>query len=460
MYRVRVFAITLIMAILMTSVVGYSEEMIFDYVCEFQDIEYSKNVIKNFQPEVSQINMDDVPHFFSVDNNDIPIDDYLMEQCRAHTDNILLWPNYQITVHELQNIISANPYLMIYAGGFGVREFVETGIVYDFAPFYVLNTLEEDEIAAAEIKEGVDAYANYARGITNDRVEQILLVHDKIIEDCDYDESFKQISFHSYGLIKNKNTVCQGYAEIFYLVCEELGIDAEFCRYVEDVIAENEDGTTKIEKEGHIWNYVKIDNQWYHVDLTWDDPAGRIDGKPAYHAYFLASDSSMNDHITDYDWIVSLDEQPQCNSTKYESNYLFNLGGCFTTKCINGEFIADTLFVIGKDLSLSAIFKSKTLYIDYGIINSQASDVNEGYFVVHYFFEDYEKFDVIVCEKDNEMLSLCKGYTKMPASGRYPKHSLSGTQILKSDFSQTGNLTMYTWDISTLKPLSQKVKLN
>ena len=28
----------------------------------------------------------------------------------------------------------------------------------------------------------------------------------------------------------------------------------------------------KIATENHIWNAVYIDNNWYHLDLTWDDP--------------------------------------------------------------------------------------------------------------------------------------------------------------------------------------------
>ena len=37
-----------------------------------------------------------------------------------------------------------------------------------------------------------------------------------------------------------------------------------------------ENGTVSGEAgdEQHIWNTVKLDDQWYHVDVTWDDPIG------------------------------------------------------------------------------------------------------------------------------------------------------------------------------------------
>ncbi len=390
-----------------------------------------------------------------------PIEEYLAEQFANHTKKVYV-SQYDITLSEIMIILSEHYEYMVVSGNFGFNE--KTDSVDDsnptidyIVPKYIFSSPDEDEEGRKFIKDSVKEYADYAKELTDDPVEQLLLVHDKLLKTTVYDFKDNIVSYSSYGLFKNNISVCQGYAEAMYMIAKELGIEGGFCSY-----RHRED--ERIIK-GHIWNYFKIDNQWYHLDATWNDPdscketAGLYD--TSSHEYFLASDAIIEEgHYSKDIWTTSLDEQPRCNSTKYESNYLFNLGGYFTTQYINGEFIADTLFVIGKDLSLSAIFKSKTLYIDYGIINSQASDVDEGYFVVHYFFEDYEKFNVIVCEKDNEMLSLCKVYTKIPATGRYPKHSLSGTQILKSDFSQTGDLTMYIWNISTLEPLSQKVELN
>ena len=47
------------------------------------------------------------------------------------------------------------------------------------------------------------------------------------------------------------------------------------------------------ESNGHIWNAVKIDNTWLHLDLTWDDPVD-VNGKDyLYHKYFLVSTEEM-----------------------------------------------------------------------------------------------------------------------------------------------------------------------
>ena len=47
------------------------------------------------------------------------------------------------------------------------------------------------------------------------------------------------------------------------------------------------------ESNGHIWNAVKIDNEWLHLDLTWDDPVSTEGKDYLYHKYFLVSTEEM-----------------------------------------------------------------------------------------------------------------------------------------------------------------------
>ena len=47
------------------------------------------------------------------------------------------------------------------------------------------------------------------------------------------------------------------------------------------------------EPAGHVWNAVKINNEWLHLDLTWDDPVSS-DGKDyLYHKYFLINTEEL-----------------------------------------------------------------------------------------------------------------------------------------------------------------------
>ena len=45
---------------------------------------------------------------------------------------------------------------------------------------------------------------------------------------------------------------------------------------------------------GHIWNAVKVNDEWLHLDLTWDDPVSVGDNKDyLFHTYFLVSNEAM-----------------------------------------------------------------------------------------------------------------------------------------------------------------------
>ena len=72
--------------------------------------------------------------------------------------------------------------------------------------------------------------------------------------------------------LKYQKGVCFEYALLFQALCYVFDLD---CYYV----------SGKASNAGHAWDIVKIDNQWYQVDATWDE------GKaPDSYKYFLVSD--------------------------------------------------------------------------------------------------------------------------------------------------------------------------
>ena len=63
----------------------------------------------------------------------------------------------------------------------------------------------------------------------------------------------------AYGALINKKCVCQGYAEAYKRILNEVGIDcAVIC------------GKIKGSLEHHAWNAVILEGESYHVDVTWD----------------------------------------------------------------------------------------------------------------------------------------------------------------------------------------------
>lgn len=59
--------------------------------------------------------------------------------------------------------------------------------------------------------------------------------------------------------------VCEGYARAFQVLCNELNIP---CVLVDGEAKSHADD----QPEDHMWNYVQIDDGWYAVDVTWNDP--------------------------------------------------------------------------------------------------------------------------------------------------------------------------------------------
>ncbi len=79
-----------------------------------------------------------------------------------------------------------------------------------------------------------------------------------------------------------------------------------------------------IDGGGHAWNMVKLDNEWYNLDATWDDPVsdrngvGTLGGNATVnHTYFNIPDSIFSkDHKRgDFE-----QNYPKCTATKYSYN--------------------------------------------------------------------------------------------------------------------------------------------
>ena len=100
------------------------------------------------------------------------------------------------------------------------------------------------------------------------------------------------------GGLLNNTCVCAGYAEIVRNVFACCGIDSKY------VSGQNK----KPMAAGHAWNQIKLDGQWYNLDLTWDRDS-IVDGKSTQ--YTLQSDNEF-DH-TEYD--SSNSKKNKCDST-------------------------------------------------------------------------------------------------------------------------------------------------
>ena len=66
----------------------------------------------------------------------------------------------------------------------------------------------------------------------------------------------------------------------------------------------------------HVWNLLKIDGQWYHMDVTWDDPVPDQPGIVIY-THFLMTDSELDSIGGHADWTCECSESHTCDDDNY-----------------------------------------------------------------------------------------------------------------------------------------------
>lgn len=147
----------------------------------------------------------------------------------------------------------------------------------------------ENEIK--EINNKVDSLLNEL--ITDEILEsdnldydKIKTIHDYIINNTKYDlENNKENKgYNAYGALFNHLATCNGYTDLMAIFLEKMG-------YNNYKIATTNGDEENV--EGHVWNAVKVNGEWLHLDLTWDDPVSS-DGKDyLYHKYFLINTEEL-----------------------------------------------------------------------------------------------------------------------------------------------------------------------
>ena len=161
------------------------------------------------------------------------------------------------------------------------------------------NYYNSEFLNEAEVRAAINQIENVKNSVLNklssDTYKNVKYIHDFLINNIEYDQTYNAKGTYTiYGALVGRTCVCDGYARAFKYLTNAAGIECELIQGT----ATNTNGAS----ENHAWNAAKLNNRWYYLDVTWDDPV--IVGKgyvpnSYYYRYFLKGSGTLKkDHVT------------------------------------------------------------------------------------------------------------------------------------------------------------------
>ena len=205
--------------------------------------------------------------------------------------------------NTVQNVVNNEPDLFFIDKNysFGYYKSGDQYVVSYISPIY-LYTGAELEAEMAAYNSAVNAIVADARK-ADTVVGQMLRANEYFCLNFEYDTDL--VIRKPNEFFKQGKGVCQAYTLAFKAVCDRLGVTST---------------TASSSAMNHIWNMVDVGGEWYHIDVTWNDPTP--DSKLfAHHKNFMRSDSGISS-TGHHSWSSSV----SATSTKYDSVGWLELG--------------------------------------------------------------------------------------------------------------------------------------
>lgn len=214
--------------------------------------------------------------------------------------------NYDVSISAKgfvsENEISTITYNFDYNPNYKIAKAVDTPLLFDKLDI--------------EQKEVFDILFESTKKLTDNLqtdYEKEVAIHNFITDNFQYgplDTSNVPQRAHSVtGFVFDGQGICEAYANTFYIMGKMAGLDVSIIT-----------GTTN--NVSHMWNLIKLDDEYYHVDVTSDDPAPDLPNRERYNFFNVSDDIISKTHS----WERS--EFPSCTSDKYNyytmNNYIIH----------------------------------------------------------------------------------------------------------------------------------------
>lgn len=233
----------------------------------------------------------------------------------------------------MADVINDHPELFYVSTNFNTAS--SSGRITNIYPKYAMSK-SEIESAKKVFDAGVDKAIAQVDSSMDD-LQKALVIHDYICDNSYYKEN-GDISHSAYGFFKDGKVVCAGYTLAYSYIMNKLGVP---CEYVTSM------------SMSHAWNTIKINGNWYNVDLTYDNEIRSVcpsQDRCVYgvtrHNWFMKSDKYFE---TDHSGRDTFDD---CDgvSTTYDS--------AFWDDCYTNIVVSDGYYYY---LDTNASYKSASL---------------------------------------------------------------------------------------------------
>ncbi|MCL1809693.1 MAG: hypothetical protein FWG42_08055 [Clostridiales bacterium] len=209
-------------------------------------------------------------------------------------DEVLIYVPPWKEEEYLNHISAIYAHLMGYSNGYRVVDYPGSGKISMIPTYsesfkslaYLQNpTIPVSDETKALAMRGLDIYMDKFSH-ENSEYGLVKSIHDYIADYLVYDMSGMPGTMDFDGALNTGTATCGGYSAMFQFFA---GISGLECKTVFGF------GVNAAGKSAnHAWNMVKVDGNWYNIDVTWDDPVTNTGENIIKYDYFLISDDELS----------------------------------------------------------------------------------------------------------------------------------------------------------------------
>lgn len=198
-----------------------------------------------------------------------------------------------------------------------------------------------------------------------DEITRARVIHDYVCTITEYDYMgygayTESIAHHGGSAFYFNKGVCDCYADAFTMLANEFDLEVKNVRNLV-----------------HEWNVIKIDGEWYNIDVCHDDTVDGLSGNFVFtngigKSHFLKTTSYIQNRCSSHTFEWQFPEKIFCTSDKYDDSDFMIYAGPYNNRSYYGawDYFNDT--------------KPGVWYVDSGVldwaVNNQIIKGDNGYF--------------------------------------------------------------------------------